>query len=102
MPDNLPDRRLYSVLLLAYPRDFRVRFGAEMVDTFSQDMHWQRDQHGSRGALSAWCSVFWEILSVAGPLRLRSSMTVTLLLSLFASTAFVLAFFAAVTPHCTR
>jgi hypothetical protein len=79
-----------------------MRFGAEMVDTFSQEIDRQRGRYGTRGALSAWGSVFWEILSVAGPLRLRNSMTVALLLSLFTSTAFFLALFAAVAPHCTK
>lgn len=102
MRNPLPEKTLYAVLLLAYPRDFRVRFGREMVDTFSEEMCAQRELRGFRGIIREWCSAFWEVVSIAGPLRLRESMVIPLLLSLAVSSAFALAFFAAVTPRCTK
>jgi hypothetical protein len=102
MRKSPPEKTLYSVLLLAYPRKFRVRFGSEMVDTFSEEMSVQRGLRGSRGAIHGWCSALWEVFSVAVPLRLSGPIVIPLLLSLAASSALGFAFFAAVTPHCMK
>lgn len=96
------DSALYGVLLLVYPREFRVRFGNEMMDTFSEEIRSQRKIHGYPGVLRAWCFAFWEVASVAGPLQLQCSMAPALLVSILASTALILSFFAAVTPACIK
>jgi hypothetical protein len=102
MTNRVPEKTLYMILLLAYPSDFRVRFGAEMVDVFSEEMCLQRKLRGFSGVFRGWCSAFWEVISVAGPLRLRDSIAIPLFLSIAASSAFALAFFVAVSPHCTK
>lgn len=93
---------LYGVVLRAYPREFRARFGAEMSDAFAEEIRDERSRHGRQGALRVWRSALWEVVSVAGPLQLRGSMAPALAISLLASSVFALAFFAAVTPHCVR
>ena len=95
-------RTLYSAVLQAYPKDFRARFGNEMIEVFSQEIRSQSKQHGFCGAFRVWCSAFWEVLSVAGPLRLQSSLALPVVISILASSIFAFAFFAAVTPRCIK
>lgn len=102
MTNQRPAKSLYTVVLLAYPRDFRVRFGTEMTFTFSEVVRQQRERNGIRGVLFAWCSALWEVPKVACPLRLQNSMATAFLLSLLVSSALTLSFFAAVSPHCRR
>ncbi len=51
--------RLYGVLLLAYPRDFRLRFGSEMAATFSNQIRDEWNQSGFAGVCrgGAWRSL---------------------------------------------
>jgi hypothetical protein len=93
---------LYAALLLAYPRDFRTRFGEEMTETFSDQMLSAWTGNGLAGAIRVWLCAIWEIISIAAPLQLRSSVVLSLFLSLLASSAVCLAFFVAVTPHCAK
>lgn len=93
---------LYAVLLFAYPRDFRSRFGGEMIETFSDQMLSAWTGNGIAGAIRVWLCAIGEIFSIAVPLQLRSSIVLSLFLSLLASSAVCLAFFAAVAPHCAK
>jgi len=102
MRDHHAVIRLYAVLLLLYPREFRDRFGIEMIDSFSEEIRCQRQVHGYRGVARTWCSAFCETFSVAGPLHLQGSIVPALLASILASSVLILAFFAAVTPHCMK
>lgn len=102
MRHRQPERALYGVVLRAYPRDFRARFGREMIDTFFEEIRNQRRQYGFHGVRRAWCSALWEVVSIAGPLQLKSSLAPALVLSILASSVLALAFFAAVTPHCVK
>lgn len=91
-------RWLYSMLLFAYPREFRQRFGSEMLTTFSDQMcsEWQRS--GRTGVVQVWRSAVWELLSVAIPLQLRSSIVVAMALSFLWSSALFMVLFRAVSP----
>ena len=102
MQNHHTESALYSVVLLAYPSEFRARFGREMIDTFSEQIRSQHKQNGWKGVLRVWCSALWEIVRVAAPLQLQGTWAPALLLSILASSVIILAFFAAVTPHCAK
>jgi hypothetical protein len=93
---------LYNVLLFAYPRDFRQRFGSEMLTTFSEQMCSEWKRSGLVGIFQVWRSALWELLSVAVPLQLRSSIVVAMALSCLWSSALFLALFRAVSPTCGK
>jgi len=93
---------LYDLLLLTYPRDFRVRFGAEMVTTFSDQVCGEWKRHGLLGVIRVWYSAALEVLSVAIPLQLRSSVVVAMAVSFLWSSALFMALFRATAPPCTK
>ena len=93
---------LYNVLLFAYPRDFRQRFGSEMLTTFSEQMCSEWKRSGLVGIVQVWRSAVWELLSVAVPLQLRSSIVVAMALSFLWSSALFMALFRAVSPTCSK
>ncbi len=95
---------LYKVLLFAYPRDFRQRFGTEMLTTFSEQMCSEWKRSGLVGIVQVWRSALWELLSVAVPLQLqlRSSIVVAMALSFLWSSALFMALFRAVSPTCGK
>jgi hypothetical protein len=101
---NTTQRRspLYVALLFAYPHDFRVRFGEEMIETFSDQMLSAWTENGLAGAIRVWLGALWEIFSIAAPQQLQCSIVLSLFLSLLASFAVCVVFFAAVTPHCAK
>lgn len=64
-------KRLFQILLLAYPRDFRVAYGPEMTDFF-RDCY--RDTH-SRGLLTVtefWLHVIVDVIRTAPLERLET------------------------------
>ena len=69
---------VYRTLLFIYPRDFRLRFGTEMLATFSDQICDEWQQNGLLGALRVWFSALGELISVAVPLRLRNSIVVAM------------------------
>jgi hypothetical protein len=91
---------LYKMLLFTYPRDFRLRFGSEMVATFSDlvDGEWERE--GLAGVVRVWRSALAEVFSVAVPLQLQRSIVVTTSLSLLSSFALFMAIFYAMSHVC--
>lgn len=93
---------LYSTLLFAYPREFRQRFGSEMVATFSDQMGNERKRHGLVGVFRVWRCAVWEVFSVAAPLHLRRSIVVAGALSFLGSSALFLALLRAVSPSCRK
>jgi len=84
---------LYKVLLLAYPSDFRLRFGSEMVTVFSDLICDEWEQNGLRGVARTWWSALGEVFSAAVPLHLQSPIVVAASLALFSSVALFAAIF---------
>jgi hypothetical protein len=91
---------LYKVLLFAYPSDFRVPFGSEMLTTFSDLICDEWEQNGLPGVARTWWSAVGEVFSAAVPLRLQSSIVVATSLSLVSSFALFMAIFYAMTHVC--
>jgi hypothetical protein len=94
--------RLYGVLLFAYPREFRLRFGREMAATFSDQIWDEWNQSGLAGIGRVWRGALWELFSIAMPLRMRSTIVVAATLSFLGSSALSLAFFRAVSFPCSK
>jgi len=90
------------MLLFAYPSDFRLRFGSEMVTTFSDLICGEWEHNGLRGVARVWRSALGEVFSAAVPLQLQSSIVVATSLSLLWSFALFLAVFHAMTQVCNR
>jgi hypothetical protein len=91
---------LYKMLLFAYPRDFRLRFGSEMVTTFSDLIRGEWEHNGPLGVARVWRSVLAEVFSVAVPLQLQSPIVVATSLALLSSFALFIAVFHAMTYVC--
>jgi hypothetical protein len=92
---------LYKMLLFAYPSDFRLRFGNEMVTTFSYQMCGEWKRNGLRGVARVWRFALAEVFSVAVPLHLQSPIVVATTLALLSSVALFLAVFRAMTQVCS-
>jgi hypothetical protein len=91
---------LYKMVLLAYPSDFRLRFGSEMVTTFSDLICGEWEQNGLPGVARVWRSALAEVFSVAVPLQLQNSIVVATSLALLSSFALFMAVFHAMTHVC--
>ena len=91
---------LYKILLFAYPSDFRLRFGSEMVTTFSDLICGEWKHNGPLGVARVWRFVLGEVFSAAVPLHLQSPIVVTTSLSLLSSFALFIAVFHAMTYVC--
>ncbi len=91
---------LYKMLLFAYPSDFRLRFGSEMVTTFSDLICGEWEHNGPLGVARVWRSVLREVFSAAVPLHLQSPIVVTTSLALLSSLALFTAVFHAMTHVC--
>jgi len=91
---------LYKMLLFAYPSDFRLRFGSEMMATFSDLICGEWELNGLPGVARVWRSVLGEVFSVAVPLHLQSPIVVTTSLALLSSFALFIAVFHAMTQVC--
>lgn len=93
---------VYRALLLAYPREFRQRFGDEMIATFSDQMRSERTRSGFSGAIQVWYSAVGELFSIAVPLQLRSSFVIAMAIAFLGSAAFFLTLLRSVTPQCSK
>jgi hypothetical protein len=91
---------LYKMLLFMYPGDFRLRFGSEMVTTFSDLICGEWEHHGLPGVARVWRSALGEVFSVAVPLQLQNSIVVAISLSFLCSSALFLTIFRAMTHEC--
>lgn len=56
-------RRLYRVLLRAYPRGMRERYGEEMVEAFLALLRWEGDRGGLLGEVNAWVRGGWDVVA---------------------------------------
>ena len=95
-------RLLYGLLMLAYPHDFRQRFGTEMVMTFCDQVQSEWERNRLAGVVRVWRSVLWELVSLAVPLQLQRSMVVAVLLSSVGSSAMFWAVFRATFRQCSK
>ena len=91
---------LYKMLMLAYPTDFRIRFGTEMVTTFSDLICDEWEHNGLPGVARVWRSALGEVFSAAVPLQLQRSVVVATSLALLSSLALFMALFHAMTHVC--
>jgi hypothetical protein len=91
---------LYKMLLFTYPGDFRLRFGSEMVTTFSDLISGEWEHNGLPGVARVWRSALGEVFSAAVPLHLQSPIVVTTSLALLSSFALFIAVFHAMTHVC--
>lgn len=91
---------LYKMLLFLYPGDFRLRFGSEMMTTFSDLIRGEWECNGLPGAARVWRSALGEVFSVAVPLQLQSPMVITISLALLSSLALFMTVFHAMTYVC--
>src|SRR2546427_1183692 len=88
---------LYKMLLFAYPSDFRLRFGSEMVTTFSDLICGEWKHNGPLGVARVWRSVLGGVVSAAVPLHLQSPIVGTTSLALLSSFSLFIAIFHAMT-----
>jgi hypothetical protein len=88
------------MLLFTYPGDFRLRFGSEMVTTFSDLICGEWEHNGLPGVARVWRSALGEVFSAAVPLQLQRSVVVATSLALLSSLALFMALFHAMTHVC--
>jgi hypothetical protein len=93
---------LYRLVLFAYPRDFRLRFGTEMATTFLEQIRAEREHDGLIGVVRVWRTAIAELFSVAVPLQLRSSIVLAMCLSFLCSFALFITLLRATTPACCK
>jgi hypothetical protein len=94
-------RGLYKILLLAYPPDFRLRFGSEMATTFSDQICGGEWEHSRLpGVARVWRCALREVLSVAVPLHLQNSIVIATSLARLSSLALFITVFHAMTHVC--
>jgi hypothetical protein len=55
-----PARRIYRVLLAAYPREHRERYGPEMEDAFLTLLRRDAERLGVVGRLRCWGGAAWD------------------------------------------
>jgi hypothetical protein len=91
---------LYKMLLFTYPGDFRLRFGSEMVTTFSELISGEWEHKGVPGVARVWRYALGEVFSAAVPLQLQRSIVVATSLALFSSLALFMALIYALTRVC--
>ncbi|MGB7731761.1 MAG: hypothetical protein WBL50_27330 [Candidatus Acidiferrum sp.] len=87
---------IYGCLLIAYPRELRVRFGADMVEVFEDQLSEAVMQCGRSGIVSLWGTALWELASVAVPSRLESTAVIAGAVSFLVSSAIAWVFFRSV------
>lgn len=88
-------RAVYGSLLMVYPKELRCRFGEEMKSVFIASLQDAVDQ-GVTGVLRVWRLALCELVTVALPSRLASSVVMAAAVSLVAASALFLVFFRAV------
>ena len=89
------------MVLLTYPRDFRLRFESEMVTTFSDLTSGEWEHNGLPGLARVWRSALGEVFSVAVPLQLQSPIVIATSLALLSSLALFMTVFHAMTHVCS-
>ncbi|MDQ3472502.1 MAG: hypothetical protein M3447_02070, partial [Acidobacteriota bacterium] len=54
--------RVYRILLLAYPAQFRCEYGLQMVQVFRDSCRYQRRQETKFGLLQLWLRTFLDLI----------------------------------------
>lgn len=83
---------LYSRLLIFYPREFRQKFGAHMVETF-EDLLRDLPSGGITAFLSLWRVALWELASVGIVSRLQNTAFIAAAASVLFSSLLMWSFF---------
>ncbi len=65
--------RVYGVLLLAYPREFRRRFGGEMAQAFKDPCRDAELRGGALGVMMLWVRTMPDLMSTAIVERSRAA-----------------------------
>lgn len=91
---------LFKMLLFTYPSEFRLRFGSEMVTTFSDQMCDEWKHNGLPGIVRVWRSALGEVFSIAVPLQLQSPIVVAMSLSFVCSSALFIGIYRAMSHVC--
>ena len=88
-PDRAPSisERAYGVLLLAYPREFRREYGAQMAQAFEDLCREERRRGGAFGLAGLWVRTFLDLAATAfversGAMRWKFLMPLALVLGL--------------------
>jgi|SRR5579864_3985311 len=92
---------LYKILLFTYPGDFRLRFGSEMVTTFSDLISGEWEHNGLPGVARVWRSALGEVFSAALPLQLQRTIVVASSMALLSSFALFMTIVYAMTHTCS-
>jgi hypothetical protein len=90
------------MLLFAYPSDFRLRFEAEMVTTFSELISGEWEHNGLPGITRVWRSALAEVFSIAVPLQLKRSIVIAMSVSFLWSVMLFIALFHAAAHVCGK
>jgi hypothetical protein len=88
------------MVMLAYPRSFRLRFENEMLATFSDLMHDEWKRKGLSGVARVWGYALGEVFAVAVPLRLQSPAVLAISVALLSSLAFFIGVIGAALHGC--
>jgi hypothetical protein len=71
----------YRGIVALYPEDLRREFGDEMLDVFVQDLVHTGHGCGLRGMLRVWRRALIEVISIAMPRQLVSSVVIAPVIS---------------------
>jgi hypothetical protein len=88
------------MLLFIYPSEFRLRFGSEMVATFSDLICGEWEHDGLPGVARVWWAALGEMFSVAVLLQLQNSIAISISLSFLCSSALFITILLAMTHAC--
>jgi hypothetical protein len=88
---------VYRLLIFAYPSELRRDFAADMLTVFGRQLRDAWSEERIAGIASLWACALREILTVALPSRLRSTVVVASALSLVGTSAIYLALLWALT-----
>ena len=69
-------RRAYRILLCAWPREYRRRYGADMEDAFLALLRRDVARRGATGRVLCWIGAAWDALTHGLAARRRSASTV--------------------------
>jgi|SRR5437588_2232850 len=90
--------RTYSVLLILYPRELRLRFAEEMAEVFDQQLQGAWDESGFIGLVRVWLGAIGELICVALPNQLAQPIVIVPTLSLISNSAIFLILLRALSP----
>lgn len=88
---------VYRLLIFAYPGELRRDFGADMLTVFGRQLRDAWSEERIAGIAALWVCALLEVMTVALPQRLRSTIVVASVLSLVSTSAIYLALLWALT-----